>query len=178
MEMLSYNLDYNYKLYINLAVNVKNSKDLLKSAIQGDLKCALINPKLILDAFQIVVAANRAIVSYSNDKLSTKSIYTDVIFNLSPIKHIGTALNDFGIQENNNVFLVCVIGKAEHESENLADDVCKKIDGTFKFPSSFELKNYNDEKAIVKYYKISQDELNVSDLLSSIVTRIASKGFK
>ncbi|XP_075234931.1 EKC/KEOPS complex subunit TPRKB-like [Lycorma delicatula] len=178
MEMLSFNLDFNYTLYCNLAVGVKNLKDVKKSVINGDLKCALINPKYIIDVFQIAVAANRAIVTQNTDKLLTKTIYTEIIYNLSPSKTIKDAIANFGVNDVDTSFLVCVVGNSAAECEKTANEVCKKIDATFKFPSSYELKNLTDENTVLKCYKISPEELKVSNLLNSVVTRISSKGFK
>ena len=71
---------------IYLFRNVSNSSEIKSKVINGEIKAAVLNAALIPDILQIFVAANKASLSnYTNEKV-TKTIYTEVLFNLSPTK--------------------------------------------------------------------------------------------
>ena len=42
----------------------------------------------VLDMFQVVVACSKAIRSQSSGKLTTKNVYSEIIYNLSPNKKV------------------------------------------------------------------------------------------
>ena len=41
-----------------------------------------------MDTFQILVAANKAVRSLAAKKMTTRSVYAETIFNLSPTKNV------------------------------------------------------------------------------------------
>jgi hypothetical protein len=52
-------------LNIRLFRNVENVAELRKQIMTGQWQCCLVNPKFILDPFQLVIAANKALTSES-----------------------------------------------------------------------------------------------------------------
>ncbi|RZF46043.1 hypothetical protein LSTR_LSTR014755 [Laodelphax striatellus] len=170
-DMITYDLEFDYKMHVKLALNVKNSREISERLKSGHLNCALIRPHLILDPFQIAVAANKAVYNMKLSNLVTKNINSEIIFNLGITRNISASFKDFGIKEDDENFLVVHVG-----DEQSAEDVWGQLECSYVFPSSIKLRDYNDENAILKYYKISDVELNASDLLSSVVSRIAVKG--
>ena len=71
---------------IYLFRNVSNSSEIKSKVINGEIKATVLNAALIPDILQIFVAANKASLSnFTNEKV-TKTIYTEVLFNLSPTK--------------------------------------------------------------------------------------------
>ncbi|CAH1109208.1 unnamed protein product [Psylliodes chrysocephalus] len=157
------------KLLLKLFKNVKNVKEIKDQLIKGELKCCIMKPTLILDPIQVVVAANKALV---NEKLTTKTIYTEILFNLSPTKNISKSLQTFGIDEKDENLLVITLLK---EGDKEDTDLFKKIDG--EEVSLDKLKNYADMNLIKRTYKIADKETNVTPILNSLVSRIATKDF-
>lgn len=162
-------LDYGRELSLALMCNVKNTKDVRNKVIAGTIECCIMKPSLILDPFQVVVAANKAIVSEHANKLASKTLYTELLFNLSFSKSIAPTLAKFGVEETDTQFIVAVF----NSDTNNIDKVLNEIEGEEKDMSY--LQNFTDENLIKTTYKITDDEVTVSSLLSSVVSRIASK---
>lgn len=154
------------KIFIKLYNNVKNTKELKEKLISQEMKCCLIRCCLILDPFQVVVAANKALTAESR---TTKSIYTEILFNLSISKNISKSLNTFGIQESDKCFLAIYFKEEDGQQLN------SEIEGE-EVPIC-ELKYFNDIASIKKYYKINDLEEKMIPLVDSIVSRIATKDF-
>lgn len=156
-----------YSMELRLYRNVTNVSELRQKLMKGELKCAVIKPSLIADPFQIVVAANKAVLA---EKTTTKSLSTEVLFNLSISTNITQSLIKFGIDDKETDLLVLILKKGNEENNSF-----KEIDGEECDIS--ELQKLADLKTIKKNYKISDEELKVSSLIDSIVTRISVKEF-
>lgn len=154
------------EIFIKLYRNVENTVELRKKLMNQELKCCLIRCSLILDPFQIVVAANKALVA---EKLTTKSIYTEVLYNLSITKNISKSLATFGVQDNDSSFLIIYFNQENEKG------ICMQIVGD-EVPLS-ELNDLNDMVSIRKYYKIADIETKVVPTIDSIVSRIVTKDF-
>lgn len=158
------------QLKIKLYRGVKNVKDLKQKLVKGELKCCIIKPSLIYDPFQIVVAANKALTS---EKLTTKTIFTEILFNLSISKHITKSLQTFSVGDDDDNLLVVTLS---NDDENDSDEsVYKEIDGEEVELSN--LRNFSDLDEIKKVYKISEKETISVPFVDSIVSRIATKDF-
>ncbi|XP_030760442.1 EKC/KEOPS complex subunit TPRKB-like [Sitophilus oryzae] len=153
---------------MQLFENVKNTSELRKKAMSGKLECCLIKSNLIFDPFQVVVAANKAL---THKKRTTKSNYTEILFNLSLSSNITQSLQTFGVADSDTNILVVVISK-KNDTDS-AKEIFSEIDGDILDIS--ELSCINDRLAIKKLYKISDVEYHNIDLLDSIVSRIATK---
>ena len=66
--------------------NVKNSADIKSKLLNGEIEATILNAALIPDILQIFVAANIASLSNFHGKKCTKTIHTEVLYNLSPRK--------------------------------------------------------------------------------------------
>ncbi|CAL7941300.1 unnamed protein product [Xylocopa violacea] len=153
--------------------DVQNSDEIRKKVMSGELSCSIIKAAIIVDPLQIIVAANKAAINAKTNRLTTKSLYTEVLFNLSISKNILRALTEFGIHDNDKNILVVLIHK---EHEKLMSKIIKDSIKGEKIPIS-RLAEFKDLELIEKMYKIEKDELNISTLTNSVVSRISCKDF-
>ena len=78
------------------------------STFLGQIDATIINAELVPDLFQIYVAANKAWLSDSNGKKLTRTIHTEVLYNLSPSKSVTESLKIFGIQDSTKDLIALV----------------------------------------------------------------------
>lgn len=160
----------NTQLKIKLYQKVKNVKKLKQKLVRGQLKCCIIKPSLIYDPFQILVAANKALTS---EKITTKTIFTEILFNLSISKHITKSLQTFSVGDDDDNLLVVTLGNNDEKDGD--ESVYNEIDGEEIELSN--LKDFSDLEEIKKVYKISEKETTSVPFVDSIVSRIATKDF-
>ncbi|XP_072025831.1 EKC/KEOPS complex subunit Tprkb-like [Amphiura filiformis] len=151
--------------------DVKNVAE-LKSAVSeaGKIEATLLSPKLILSPFQIVVATNKAMHNKKYKKMKTRNVNSEVLFNLSPTNHITESFRKFGLSYEDTCVVVVVLDDADGEKMKNVTEMIKGDSAPLE-----ELKDYTDEKAIKKLYKITEEELTTGSLLDAIVCRIALK---
>ncbi|XP_022128208.2 EKC/KEOPS complex subunit Tprkb-like [Pieris rapae] len=158
----------NSSMKLILLKNVQNVNTITENIKNGVWKCAAINPSLILDPFQVAVAANRAVVAQMLGNMVTKSVYGEILYNLSLTKNITQSLTKFGVYKQHCVLLCFIIRQKEDHS----DDVLKQINGEL-CPIS-DLNKYTDLKQLQDAFKL--DSLQCTDnLLDSIVSRMVTK---
>jgi len=158
-------------LHVALFQDVKNS-DYLKQQLQKSaLEVALINPELILDEFQIGVAATRSLFAQENGSMITKNIHSELVFTLSGSKNIGASLKNFGISSSSNTIIAGIFDATKEK----INEVTQIINGNSVEWTPQNLKaSFFPDKAI-KIYNFSSSELESNSLLKAIVNCIATK---
>ncbi|XP_043790157.1 EKC/KEOPS complex subunit TPRKB-like [Apis laboriosa] len=154
--------------------NVQNSNEIRRKVMNNELSCAVIKASLIVDPFQIIIAANKTAISARMNQITTKNIYTEVLFNLSTSKNISRTLIEFGISDNDKNILIMLICK-ENDKKLMSKTIMDVVKG--EKISISRLSEFTDFDLIKKIYKIEEDELNVSNFIDSIVSRISCKDF-
>ncbi|XP_068632116.1 EKC/KEOPS complex subunit Tprkb-like [Battus philenor] len=157
-------------LKVYLFKNVENVEEIRGNVISGSWKCAVIKPSLILDIFQVVVAANKAVVAEKSQAMVTRTVYTEILFNLSLSKNITQSLSKFGV-EKDQTLLVCFL--ITHEGDE-SESIVAQIKGEMS-PIS-ELEKFTDITQVKSAYKLNNLKSNV-DLLDVIVAKIVTKNF-
>lgn len=157
-----------------LFTNVTNTSEVREKIITGKLPCCVVKASLINDAFQAVVAANKAALNAKENRLVTRTMYTETLFCLSMSKNISRSLTEFGINDSDKNILVILIHKLDEEQSTL-EKILGSIEGE-RIPIS-KIQEFTDINLVKKIYKIDGDELRVSSLTDAIVSRISGKEF-
>ncbi|XP_070709850.1 EKC/KEOPS complex subunit TPRKB [Pempheris klunzingeri] len=150
---------------------VTNAADLRQSAMAGKINGALINPTMLVSPFQVLVAVNKAVNLQKTGKMKTRSLYSEIIFNLSPTNNISEAFRRFGISDGNDSVLVVLV-HTKDESQPLSD-ITDKVNGR-QVPVE-DVSSLSDHEKIKKLYKITPQEEKCGNLLDAIVCRMATK---
>lgn len=176
MDDYSVELDPETGLYctLRLFADVANTSEIREKLIAGKLRCCVAKASLVTDAFQAVVAANKAALSATRNRLITKTVYTEVLFHLSMSKNISRSLSEFGIGDSDRTILVILVHKPGEEQAVL-EEILESVKGE-RIPIS-RLHEFTDVNLVKKTYKIDEDELRVSSLADAVVSRISCKEF-
>ena len=70
----------------------------------------------------VVTAANKACLAYSRGAMKTRSINTEIFFNLSSSSNISGSLYKFGGQDTNTTFLDVSVDKGFDEAKEVIED--------------------------------------------------------
>lgn len=176
MDNYRVELDQETGLYCTMLLftDVTNVPEIREKVIAGELRCCMVKVSLIIDAFQVVVAANKAALNAKQNRLITKTIYTEILFYLSISKKISHALTEFGIGDSDKNILVILVHEI-NEEEPMLKKVLESIKGQ-TVPIS-KIEDFVDVNLVKKTYKIDKDELCTSSLVNAIVSRISCKDF-
>ncbi|XP_057711593.1 EKC/KEOPS complex subunit TPRKB isoform X2 [Corythoichthys intestinalis] len=132
---------------------VQNAAELRKNAIDGKIQGALINPTM------------------KTNKMKTRSLFSEIIFNLSPTNNISEAFKRFGISDGDDSVLVVLIH--DKDESPLVTDIATKVDG-LQIPVD-EMCSLSNFEKIKKLYKVTPQEEKCGTLQDAVICRMATK---
>jgi EKC/KEOPS complex subunit CGI121/TPRKB len=105
------------KCVLHLFRNVENSGEIKKQLMTGKLDVTVIKASLIANDLHIFVAANKAALSEIRGKRLTRTIHTEVLYNLSPSKSVTESLKIFGIDDQDQDLIIVIFDDDENQSK-------------------------------------------------------------
>ncbi|PVD33059.1 hypothetical protein C0Q70_08507 [Pomacea canaliculata] len=129
---------------------------------------------MVMDPFLVIVAANKAVHSQKQGKMTTKTVHSEILFNLSPSRKITESFRKFGIGDRDESLLVVVVQNDQSEKtckalQSLRETVIGEEVAVDELPS------LADMSEIEKEYKLADIELSTCSALDALVSRIAAK---
>ncbi|KAF9572474.1 hypothetical protein EC968_009860 [Mortierella alpina] len=151
---------------------VKNAPELKERFQNQDetLSFALVESTLIMDVFQLLLAATKAAHDNEAGNLTTKVLSSEIIYNLSPSKSIAESLKRFAISENTTSLIAVKIGGNPDE---VMEDMSRTVEGNLV--SFSKLDQEKDMVRLRQYYKIDPKVTEDKDILNWITGAIATK---
>ncbi|KAF9546229.1 hypothetical protein EC957_009968 [Mortierella hygrophila] len=151
---------------------VKNAPDLKEKLQNQDksLTFAMVESNLIMDVFQLLVAATKAAHDNKTGKLATQTVSSEIIYNLSPSKNIAESLKRFGIKEDTTSLIAVKIGGNPDE---IMEEMSRTVSGNLV--SFSKLDQERDMTKLRQYYKIDPKVTEDKEILNWIIGAIAMK---
>ncbi|XP_042226026.1 EKC/KEOPS complex subunit TPRKB-like isoform X4 [Homarus americanus] len=160
------------RCHILLYSKVENAAEVRQLIMKGQVEASLIKPAMVVDTFQVIVAANKAVRSLAAKKMVTRSVFAEIIFNLSPTKNITDSLKNFGLGDGDTEILAVVL---DEESGEKVKKLKSQIRG--ELTAVTEVLNLTNQARVKQLYKVTDSELRVTSLLDAVVSRMACKEF-
>ncbi|XP_074610234.1 EKC/KEOPS complex subunit TPRKB-like [Acropora palmata] len=163
--------DVEYTTNLALFTNVSNSDELRQRIVQGKIEAALLNACMIMDPFHVIVAGHKSLHLFQQGKMKTRTLHSEIIFNLSPSNNITDSFKKFGILDVTKEILVAMV--AHGNATEKVSELSKLIKGTLV--SMDTLASISDKEKIKKVYGIRENELECDSLENAIISRLATK---
>ncbi|CAH0483050.1 unnamed protein product [Peronospora belbahrii] len=172
LEKHAYALFGNRSLHVGYYTDVKNSSSLRHDLLDKKFDVALLNAHLIAGSFQVHAAVTRALLCDASNRLTTRSLHAELVFNMSGSRNVTESFKRFGVSDDITSLVVCVIDA----DEKVLNQVDKLVDGIqVPFDELGMHLTEDDVRLIKKFYKISEQELTHSTLVDAATCRIAVK---
>ena len=165
---------------------VSNGSAILESVASMDPRIVVIDLALVVSSFHLQLATYKALLNESQDKMKTKSIQSEVLYQLSTSTKITDALQQYSVHAGSTDIAFVYVAPAnetETDSALTADDFKQLVEGLGVQGHQIDPEEISTatiltpEKSakIAKYFKITPQELEVSGLEESVATRLAVK---
>jgi len=78
----------NFQPVLLFYTDLQNGSEIRAKIMDVSLQCAVLKPRYILDPFQVLVATQLAVNAKLDQTMKTRSVYSEIIFNMSPNKKV------------------------------------------------------------------------------------------
>ncbi|ODV83443.1 hypothetical protein CANARDRAFT_9502 [[Candida] arabinofermentans NRRL YB-2248] len=152
----------NYKIFVAYFINVQNTDEIKSELLKGntDYDFAFINGENLLSLEQIYSAVHKCLLDERFNRKKSKTLHTEIIFNLAPQRNIMECLNKFGISSSSTDLLVLKVlnledGNSIQEKEQELLAILKKnINGDIMEFDDATLSERAKLPSIKKNYKL------------------------
>jgi len=180
-----------YKIFASLYKGVRNHQEIRKLIASSnediDIDFAFLNADNILCLQQLYSALFRCFVDKRNGDMKARSIHTEIISDMSPLRNIMEALSKFGIPskgQTSNMIALKVIDNNEpvkkEDVEKVAaslDDLLENDDAGGLYVTDASLEDTANPRKVIKNYKLGNiSEEDKDKLIRLVVDTIQLRG--
>ena len=101
---------------------VRNMGQVRSRVTEGKVAASLVSPRLLCHSLPLLIAVEKSIQSREMGKMITRTIFTEVLYNLSFTKNITESLKTFGVKEDETCFLAVFFGDGKEEGGSVEGD--------------------------------------------------------
>ncbi|KAH3675314.1 hypothetical protein OGATHE_001654 [Ogataea polymorpha] len=141
-------------------INVSNQKHIRDRLLAADpaYNYAFVNGDYLLTLEQVLSAVYKTLLDDSFDRKKSKSVNTEIIYNLSPLKNILECLKTFGITDSPQLLVIKILNK-DDDPETIYSQLQQLVEGTPTQLSDQTLQTYADAARVRKLFKIQESDL-------------------
>ncbi|KAI8991477.1 kinase binding protein CGI-121-domain-containing protein [Mycotypha africana] len=175
MESFKLDTQPDKQVHIALFKNVANSPELRHRLSSQDqtLTCCLLNAKMVVNPFHVLLAVNRAISDeIAKGKLKTHNIHSEILYNFGLTNNIGKTFQNFGISDDTADVIAVKVGCEADEAESFMKDCVKG-----ELVPLQELANVTDLQAIEQVYQLGNLNQDPQRIMSLVAGGMALRGF-
>jgi len=147
-------------------VDVANAQEVCAAVRDGTLDCAVLNARAIASLTCVELAAYKASLAHARGTMVTRALHSELVFCLSPTRHISEAFRRFGGDERSTALIVCKFDASDEDLERVRRVVKGEL-------VAFDARPTVDEAALKKWYKVHANELELGSLEDAVLSRIA-----
>ena len=160
-----------------LFTNVTNSAEIHQGLLDRTLEpeSSLLDAAPLHSLFALHVAAHKALVDDSRNGLTTRTIHSEVVYNISANKHITEGLRRFGMGETATSVLACRFDASPADVDAMKNAINGDVVDAADLEA--ELAKLTDHARVKKYYKPGDLECSkaVGSVEDAIVQRIGTR---
>mmetsp|Transcript_9899 Transcript_9899/g.41547 ORF Transcript_9899/g.41547 Transcript_9899/m.41547 type:complete len:184 (-) Transcript_9899:669-1220(-) len=164
-------------LHVILFKNVTNADDVHRALLDRSLQpeMALVDPAPTHSLFALHAAAHKAVVDDARGVLTTRTVHSELVYNLSANKHITEGLRRFGMAGDASAVLACRFDATDADVLAMANVIAG--DAVPAGDLEAELSSLGDPAIVKKYYKHGDLECKqgVGTVEDAIVQRIGTR---
>ncbi|CEL02749.1 Putative Protein cgi121 [Aspergillus calidoustus] len=144
-------------VHVALYKDVQNASYLRQQLLSAnaEFEYAFIDATMILSRAHAVAAIFRAVNDYSNERLKSRNVHSEIVFSLSPTNNIADSFRKFGISDSTcNLLVVKVSMTPNMTHESVAAHLAQHVQGSSIPFTDAALARVSDVAKIKKAYKL------------------------
>merc|ERR1711915_614057 len=102
---------------------VTNMVEVRTALMSGKLAASLVTPRLLCNSLPLIIAIEKAIQNNHLGKMITRTIFTEVLYNLSFTKNITESLKTFGVKESEMSLVAVIFDDTDGQKRQTLEDV-------------------------------------------------------
>merc|ERR1712098_66859 len=108
-------------------------EEVRQKVIKGELNCTIVRSCLAPSTLVVATAANKACLAKSRGNMKTRSVNTEILFNLSSSSNITDSLNKFGAGDAATEIFVAGVDKDLEDAKQNVDGDWVELDLLTKY---------------------------------------------